>query len=76
MRCPRGGSQPPPGRYAEQEQALQGKQGAILLLVNAKDGETKKTMKLPSLPIWDSLAVARENVYYTNQKGEVICLGE
>ena len=60
----------------EQEQALQGKQGAILLLVNAKDGETKKTMKLPSLPIWDSLAVARENVYYTNQKGEVICLGE
>jgi len=60
----------------EQEQALQGKQGAILLLVNAKDGETKKTIKLHSLPIWDSLAVARENVFFTNQKGEVVCLGE
>ncbi len=61
---------------SEQDQALQGKQGAILLLVNAKDGETKRTVKLPSLPIWDSLAVARDNVYYTNQKGEVVCLGE
>jgi hypothetical protein len=61
---------------SEQDQALQGKQGAILLLVNAKDGETKRTLKLPSLPIWDSLAVAQNNVYYTNQKGEVVCLGE
>ena len=38
--------------------------------------ETKKTIKLHSLPIWDSLAVARENVFFTNQKGEVVCLGE
>ena len=61
---------------SEQDQALQGKQGGILLLVNAQDGETKRTIKLPSLPVWDSLAVAKEKVYYTTQKGEVVCLSE
>tara|TARA_B100000676_G_scaffold63020_1_gene62391 strand:+ start:2814 stop:6668 length:3855 start_codon:yes stop_codon:yes gene_type:complete len=61
---------------SEQDQALQGKQGGILLLVNAQDGETKRSIKLPSLPVWDSLAVAREKVYYTTQKGEVVCLSE
>jgi len=60
----------------EQDQALQGKQGGILLLVNAQDGETKRTIKLPTLPVWDSLAVAKGKVYYTTQKGEVVCLSE
>ena len=56
--------------------ALQGKQGAVMLVVNAKDGSTMARMKLPVLPVWDSLAVASGRLFYTTQKGEVVCLSE
>ncbi|MBT5846325.1 MAG: PQQ-binding-like beta-propeller repeat protein [Verrucomicrobiales bacterium] len=61
---------------AQQETALQGKEGAILLAIDVKTGLTKATRKLPSLPVWDSLAVANGKLFYTTQKGEVVCLGE
>ena len=61
---------------AQQETALQGKEGAILLAIDVKTGLTKVTRKLPSLPVWDSLAVANGKLFYTTQKGEVVCLGE
>jgi hypothetical protein len=61
---------------AQQEAALQGKQGALLLVIDVKTGLTKATKKLPALPVWDSLAVANGKLFYTTQTGEVICLGE
>jgi outer membrane protein assembly factor BamB len=61
---------------AQQDAALQGKQGAVMLVVNAKDGRTLARKKLPVLPVWDSLAVASGRLFYTTQKGEVVCLGE
>ena len=61
---------------AQQDAALQGKQGAVMLVVNTKDGSTMARMKLPVLPVWDSLAVASGRLFYTTQKGEVVCLGE
>jgi hypothetical protein len=61
---------------AQQDAALQGKQGAVMLVVNAKDGSTMARKKLPVLPVWDSLAVANGRLFYTTQKGEVVCLGE
>ncbi len=61
---------------AQQDAALQGKQGAVMLVVNAKDGSTLARKKLPVLPVWDSLAVANGRLFYTTQKGEVVCLGE
>jgi hypothetical protein len=61
---------------AQQETALQGKEGAILLAIDVKTGLTKATRKLPSLPVWDSLAVANGKLFYTTQKGEAVCLGE
>ena len=61
---------------AQQEAALQGKQGALLLVIDVKTGLTKATHKLPALPVWDSLAVANGKLFYTTQTGKVICLGE
>ena len=61
---------------AQQDSALQGKQGAVMLVVNAKDGSTLAKMKLPVLPVWDSLAVARGRLFYTTQEGGVVSMGE
>ena len=61
---------------AAQAAALQGKQGAIMLVVDVKTGTTKAIHKLPALPVWDSLAVANEKLFYTTQTGNVVCLGE
>ncbi|MDE2681989.1 MAG: LamG domain-containing protein, partial [Verrucomicrobiota bacterium] len=61
---------------AQQEAALQGKQGALLLVIDVKTGLTKAIHKLPALPVWDSLAVANGKLFYTTQTGKVICLGE
>ena len=47
-----------------------------MLVVNAKDGSTMARKKLPVLPVWDSLAVANGRLFYTTQKGEVVCLSE
>ena len=61
---------------AQQDAALQGKQGAVMLVINAKDGSTLAKMKLPVLPVWDSLAVARGRLFYTTQEGGVVSMGE
>jgi len=61
---------------ADQDAALAGKQGALLLAINVKTGATLSTHKLPALPVWDSLAVANGKLFYTTQTGKVVCLGE
>ena len=60
---------------AQQDAALNGKQGTILLVVNPKDGTVIEKLKLPSLPRWDSLAAARGKLFYTTRDGRVVSLG-
>jgi hypothetical protein len=60
---------------AQQDAALAGKQGTTLLVVNPKDGTVFEKHQLPSLPIWDSLAVANGRLFYTTEDGRVVSLG-
>ncbi|GAB5402723.1 MAG: hypothetical protein Aurels2KO_09540 [Aureliella sp.] len=59
----------------DQDAALNGAQGATLLVVDTQSGETLSTLQLDSLPVWDSLAAASGNLFLTTTDGDVIRLG-
>ena len=61
---------------AKQDDILQGKEGALLLIIDADGGDVLQQIELPTLPIWDSLATAKGKIYLTTQDGKVRCLGE
>ena len=63
-------------KLKEQDEALDGAQGALLLAVSRTSGEVLHQMKLESLPVWDGMASARGRLYVTTVDGKVICLGE
>ncbi|MEZ5943837.1 MAG: PQQ-binding-like beta-propeller repeat protein [Planctomycetaceae bacterium] len=57
-----------------QDELLNGAEGSVLLAVNADTGEIEGEFAFDSLPTWDALAAAKDNLYLTTQKGEVISL--
>jgi hypothetical protein len=61
---------------AEQDAALLGDQGAILWAVSAEDGARKAELKLPSLPVWDGIAIANGCLFIATTDGKVLCYGE
>jgi len=61
---------------ARQDDALQGKNGALLLAVNIDTGEVETETKLRTLPTWDGLAGAGGQLFLTTLDGRVICFGE
>jgi hypothetical protein len=42
----------------------------------AKDGQELVEQPLPSPPVWDGLAVARDRLFVNCQDGSVACLGK
>ncbi len=60
---------------AQQDAALNGAQGSLLLVVDPKTGKLIEKRKLESLPTWDSLAAALGRLYYATTDGHVISLG-
>jgi outer membrane protein assembly factor BamB len=58
----------------KQEAALAGTQGAVLLAVSAKTGETLAKYNLGYLPTWDGLAAANGKLFLSTVKGTVTCL--
>jgi len=60
----------------EQDAALKGTQGAVMLAVSATDGEQKAEYKLDSLPVWDGLVAAGGRLYMATTDGDVICIKE
>ena len=60
---------------AEQDDALEGKFGAILQVVSATDGSKLAEYKLESLPTWDGLAAANGRLHLTTTDGRVLCFG-
>ena len=58
---------------AEQDEALQGKRGALLWAVSAKDGAKLAEYKLAFPPVWDGLAAANGRLYFATTDGAVIC---
>ena len=43
---------------AEQDKVLNGSKGALLRAVSAEDGQSLGEFSLPSLPVWDGMAIA------------------
>ncbi|RMF45176.1 MAG: hypothetical protein D6753_00860 [Planctomycetota bacterium] len=60
---------------AEQDAALEGAAGALLLAVNIESGEVESALQLDALPAWDGLSGAGERLYLSTTDGRVVCLG-
>lgn len=60
---------------AEQDQALQGSDGSLLLAVNIDTGEVENRVELPKLPGWDGMASANGELFLSTLDGSVICFG-
>lgn len=61
---------------AEQDAALNGKDGAILLSVNTDSGEVEHRLQLESLPVWDALTGANGKLFLSTLDGTVVCFGD
>ncbi len=56
--------------------AYSGKLGGKLLALSAGDGKEIASYKLPSAPIWDSIAIAQGRLYISLADGTVQCMGQ
>lgn len=61
---------------AQQNEALEGSDGAWLLAVNKDTGEIQNGLHLDSLPTWDGLAGANGKLFLSTLNGEVVCFGK
>ncbi len=59
---------------AEQVDALEGKEGAVLWAVSTADGEKRAQCRLDAPPVFDGLAAAGGRLYLSTQNGKVVCL--
>ena len=59
----------------EQEQALNGKSGSILLTVDKKSGKILSGLRLPIAPVLDGMAGAYGNLYIAATDGTLCCVG-
>ena len=60
---------------AEQEAALNGEFGAMLLAVSMENGERLHEIKLDASPVWDGMAISRGRVFLATTDGRVLCFG-
>lgn len=60
-------------KLAEQEAALEGKRGSLLVAVSAADGRELAAYRLDSAPVFDGLAAARGRLYLSRLDGNVVC---
>lgn len=61
---------------SKQDQALDGKDGGLLLAVNADTGEVAHRVELGTLPTWDGLAGANGQLFLSTMNGKVMCFGK
>lgn len=55
-------------------QSIRGEEGSVLLRLDRKAGTPSELCKLPSLPVWDGIAVSKRGLFMTLQDGKVLCL--
>jgi hypothetical protein len=58
----------------EQALYLAGASGEVTMLATA-DGKKQGSLKVPSSPVWDGMAVAYGRIYLSLENGSVACLG-
>jgi hypothetical protein len=56
-----------------QDDAWQGKMGALLWVVSADDGTKLAEYKLDSLPVFDGMSVAGGKLFLSLKNGTVVC---
>ncbi len=61
---------------ADQDAALDGRQGGVLQAVSAQDGRTLSEYQVDWLPSWDGMAAARNHLYVSTTDARVICFGK
>ncbi|MCA9246803.1 MAG: PQQ-binding-like beta-propeller repeat protein [Planctomycetales bacterium] len=59
-----------------QDEVLNGAEGSMLLVVDAKSGETVGAVSLESLPVWDGMAAAQKKLFLSTADGKITCLGD
>ena len=59
---------------AQQDKVLNGSEGALIRAVSAQDGQTESEFSLPSLPVWDGMAIADGYIYIATEDGTVLRL--
>lgn len=60
----------------EQDDALEGKRGAMLWSVSVEDGKQGAGLNLASPPVWDGMVVAQGRLYVSSLDGVVRCFGK
>jgi hypothetical protein len=60
---------------AEQDAALNGKDGAHLWAVSTADGSKLAEYKLDALPVWDGMAAVEGQLFISTRNGSVVCFG-
>jgi outer membrane protein assembly factor BamB len=63
-------------KLAEQSALFEGKNGASMWAVSAKDGKRLAEYKLDSLPVWDGMVASGGKLYLSTMNGEVACFSE
>ena len=63
-------------KMAEQAEALEGKQGALLWAVSKEDGQKLSELRLSALPVWDGMAIANGRLFLAMSDGAVVCFSE
>lgn len=58
-----------------QDAALEGAEGGILWIASTTTGDKVMEIDLPSLPVWDGMAVAQGRLYVVTTDGKVLCYG-
>ena len=57
----------------EQNAALGGRKGGLLLVVSASDGKKLAEYELESIPVWDGMAAANKRLYLATENGKILC---
>lgn len=60
----------------QQDQALEGHHGGLLLVVNTETGKVDYQLQLDALPTWDGMAGANGQLYLSTLDGRVMCFGK
>ncbi len=60
---------------AQQDAALEGDDGSLLLSVNIDTGKIENRVELKTLPAWDAMAGAGGQLFLSTLDGSVVCFG-
>ncbi|MFO0922135.1 MAG: PQQ-binding-like beta-propeller repeat protein [Pirellulales bacterium] len=60
----------------QQDEALDGKIGGLLLSINSFSGKVENRIELGTFPTWDGMASANGQIYLTTLDGRILCFGK